>query len=56
MKPLALVLAAAVLGTGCYTEDRNCPRSVTVDWTFLTADGAVVSSCAGRCRRGSTCG
>jgi hypothetical protein len=40
MKRLALVLAAAVLGTGCNHDD--CDPTVTLQWDFRTADGAVV--------------
>ncbi len=42
MKRLALVLAAALLGTGCI--DNTCDRFVTFDWTggFRNANGGVV--------------
>lgn len=42
MKRLALVLAAALLGTGCI--DNTCDRFVTFDWTggFRDANGALV--------------
>ncbi len=44
MKRLALVLAAAVLGSGCiWMTDDMCDRTVTLEWDFRTADGAVVS-------------
>jgi hypothetical protein len=49
MMRLALVLAAAVFGTGCvfvHDDDDNCARSVTVDWAFQTAEGAVIADCA----------
>ncbi len=41
MKRLALVLAAALLGTGCIA-DNTCDRTLTLGWDFETADGAVV--------------
>ncbi len=44
MKRLALVLAAAVLGTGCFVDDHTtttCPRTLTLGWDFRTADGAI---------------
>jgi hypothetical protein len=49
MTRLALVLAAAVLGTGCVVvhDDTACDRTVTIDWAFQNADGAVTASCAG---------
>lgn len=46
MKRLALVLAAAVLGSGCIaSEPAPCAPYVTVDWSFLDADGNVLTSC-----------
>jgi hypothetical protein len=42
MKRLALVLAAAVLGTGCFHDDSPCRRTLTLAWDFRTADGDVV--------------
>jgi hypothetical protein len=42
MKRLALVLAAAVLGTGCVVVDDDCaPSSITVSWSFLGWDNVV---------------
>ncbi len=55
MKPLALALAAAVLGTGCIVVDDSvpvpCGSTLTVQWTGFqvydgTPDGAV-TGCAG---------
>lgn len=48
MTRLALILSAAVLGTGCIVvdDDRTCARSVTVDWSFQLADGSVTASCS----------
>lgn len=46
MKRLALVLAAAVFGTGCiFVDDDECDRTVTLDWSFRNADGGVTASC-----------
>jgi hypothetical protein len=44
MKRLALALAAAVLGAGCY--DHPCAPFATITWDFHTADGATGVSCA----------
>ena len=47
MKRALLTLAAAVLGTGCYTSnDHSCDvRTLTVDWTLSDA-GGLPRSCA----------
>jgi len=47
MKRLALVLAAAVLGTGCFVDDTTttCPRTLTLGWTFMDADGFALATC-----------
>jgi hypothetical protein len=42
MKRLAPLLAAALLGTGCYHHHDDCDPSVTLQWDFRTADGVVV--------------
>jgi hypothetical protein len=47
MKRLILVLAAALLGTGCLWGDDECDRSVTVDWSgFVLAEGGPPAGCA----------
>jgi hypothetical protein len=51
MKPLALALAAALLGTGCIVVDDDdgpapCTSNLTLDWDFQLATGAV-TGCAG---------
>jgi hypothetical protein len=47
MKRLALVLAAAFLGTGCiWVEDDHCEPDVTLEWDFHDADGRAGLTCA----------
>jgi hypothetical protein len=45
MSRLALVLAAALAGTGCYSSTQPCVPSASVGWQFRNADGAVTTSC-----------
>jgi hypothetical protein len=49
MNRSALVLASALLGTGCIVveDDPPCGRAVTLEWDFQDADGAIRQSCAG---------
>jgi hypothetical protein len=46
MKRLALVLAAALSGTGCFVVDDDCFGTVTLQWDFERANGDV-ALCAG---------
>jgi hypothetical protein len=47
MKRLALVLAAALLQTGCLWDGDECDRTATVDWTgFVLAEGGAPVGCA----------
>jgi hypothetical protein len=46
MKRLALVLAAALSGTGCFVHDDDCFGTVSLQWDFGRADGTV-ALCAG---------
>jgi hypothetical protein len=46
MKPLAVVLAASLLGIGCIVSDDCNTRTVSIGWpTFLLADGTQTASC-----------
>ena len=50
MKPLALALAAAVLGSGCIVVDDDgpapCSSNLTLEWDFQLA-GGTVTGCTG---------
>jgi hypothetical protein len=54
MKRLALALATAAVGTGCYSPPP-CNPTASIDWSFqggttggfLAADGTVLQTCAG---------
>jgi hypothetical protein len=42
MKRLALVLASALFGTGCFVhDDHDCDRLMTLEWEFQDFDGAI---------------
>ncbi len=46
MKRIALLLAGALLGTGCVVETTCDTQSVTVDWVFHDSNGAPYFGCA----------
>jgi hypothetical protein len=45
MKRIALLLAGAVLGTGCIVDSSPCERTLTVDWLFVDAIGNANLTC-----------
>jgi hypothetical protein len=45
MRRLALLLSAALLGTGCVVTADDCDRTATITWDFTDADGNFFTTC-----------